>query len=175
MFIKVQLPWNVIIPCEHMDVKGLMLQKSIILRLMEDFTSKKATKELGYLLAVTTLDNIGEGRVRQQTGDVLFPVTFSCLTFKIFRGEVLEGTVHKVLRHGVFLRCGPIETIFLSAQKMPGYQHVPGESPMFISEKQSKIEKDVVVRFCVIGTKWVETEREFQAVVGLEGDYLGPV
>ncbi|KMT01896.1 hypothetical protein BVRB_9g209220 [Beta vulgaris subsp. vulgaris] len=175
MFLKVQLPWNVIIPAEHMDVKGLMLQKSIILRLMEDFAAKKATKDLGYLLAVTTLDNIGEGRVRQQTGDVLFPVTFSCLTFKIFRGEVLEGTVYKVLRHGVFLRSGPVETIFLSAQKMHGYQLVPGENPMFISEKQSKIEKNVVVRFSVIGTKWVETEREFQAVVGLEGDFLGPV
>uniref|UniRef100_A0A803LW19 DNA-directed RNA polymerase subunit n=1 Tax=Chenopodium quinoa TaxID=63459 RepID=A0A803LW19_CHEQI len=122
MFIKVQLPWNVIIPCEHMDVKGLMLQKSVILRLMEDFAAKKATKKLGYLLA-------------------------------IFRGEVLEGTVHKVLRNGVFLRSGPIETMFFSARKMPGYQHVPGEIPMFIREKQSKIEKDVVVRFCVIGTK----------------------
>ncbi|XP_057538502.1 DNA-directed RNA polymerase V subunit 7 [Amaranthus tricolor] len=175
MFIKVQLPWNVIIPAQNMDVKGLMLQKSIIQRLMEDFSAKKTTKDLGYLLAVTTLDEIGEGRVRQQTGDVMYPVTFSCLTFKIFRGEVLDGTVHKVLRHGVFLRCGPIETIFLSAQKMPGYQHVPGDNPMFISEKQMKIEKDVVVRFCVIGTKWVEADKEFQAVVGLEGDFLGPI
>ncbi|KAL9234912.1 hypothetical protein vseg_009725 [Gypsophila vaccaria] len=175
MFVKVQLAWNVIIPAENMDVKGLLLQRAIIVRLMEEFASKKATKELGYLLAVTTLDKIGEGRVRQQTGDVLFPVTFTGITFKIFRGEVVEGVVDKIMKHGVFLKCGPVETIFLSAQKMPGYQHIPGENPVFISEKQSKIEKGVVVRFSVIGTKWIESEREFQAVVSLDGDFLGPV
>jgi len=175
MFFKKQLQWNVIIPAENMDVKGLMLQRAIITRLLEDFAAKKATKDLGYLLAVTTLDKIGEGRVRQQEGDVLFPVTFTALTFNIFKGEVAEGVVQRVLRHGVFLRSGPIETIFLSAQKMPGYEHVPGESPMFHSDKQAQIKKDVVVRFSVIGTKWVEADREFQAVVSVDGDYLGPV
>lgn len=175
MYLKVQLPWNVIIPAEHLDVKGLMLQRSIIVRLLEDFASKKATKDLGYLLAVTTLENIGEGKVRQHTGDVLFPVVFSGITFKIFRGEILEGVVHKVLKHGVFMRCGPIEHIYLSYMKMPDYRYVPGENPVFLNEKMSKIEKDAVVRFIVIGTKWLEAEREFQALVSLEGDYLGPV
>lgn len=175
MYLKVQLPWNVIIPAEHLDVKGLMLQRSIIVRLLEDFASKNATKDLGYLLAVTTLENIGEGKVRQHTGDVLFPVVFSGITFKIFRGEILEGVVHKVLKHGVFMRCGPIEHIYLSYMKMPDYRYVPGENPVFLNEKMSKIEKDAVVRFIVIGTKWLEAEREFQALVSLEGDYLGPV
>ncbi|XAR69768.1 DNA-directed RNA polymerase [Bertholletia excelsa] len=136
---------------------------------------KKATKDLGYFLAVTTVDNIEEGRVREQTGDVLFPVLFSCVTFKIYRGEILEGVVHKVLKHGVFLRCGPIENIYLSNQKMPDYRYVPGENPFFMSDKFPKIDKDVVVRFIVIGTKYIETDKEFQAVVSLEGDYLGPI
>ncbi|KAM7485242.1 hypothetical protein LguiA_001251 [Lonicera macranthoides] len=175
MFLKAQLPWNVIIPAENLDVKGLALQKSIIIRLMDAFSSKKATKDLGYFLALTTLDNIGEGRVRQSTGDVLFPVTFNCLTFKIFKGEILEGTVHKILKHGVFLRCGPVENIYLSKLKMPDYNFVPGENPIFMNDKMSKIEKDVVVRFIVIGVKYMEAEREYQAVVSLEGDFLGPV
>lgn len=175
MFLKSQLTWNVIVPAEALDEEGLLLQRSILINLLEEFAIKKATKDLGYFLAVTSLEKIGEGKVKQESGDVLFPVAFSCLTFRICKGEILEGVVHKILKHGVFLRCGPVETIFLSAQKMPGYQHVPGENPVFISEKQSKIEKDVVVRFSVIGTKWVEAEREFQALVNLDGDFLGPV
>ncbi|XP_052206907.1 uncharacterized protein LOC127811239 [Diospyros lotus] len=175
MFLKVQLPWNVIIPAENLDRKGLMLQRSIITRLLDEFSAKKATKDLGYFLAVTTLDNIGEGKVRQQTGDVLFPVLFSCITFKIYRGEILEGVVHKILKHGVFLRCGPVENLYLSNQKMSDYRYVPGENPVFMNDKLSKIAKDVVVRFLVIGTKYIESEKEFQAVVSLEGDYLGPV
>ncbi|XP_050208831.1 DNA-directed RNA polymerase V subunit 7 [Mercurialis annua] len=175
MYLKVQLPWNVIIPANQLDAKGIMLQRSIVVRLLEDFATKKATEDLGYYTAVSTLERIGEGKVREHTGDVLFPVTFKAITFKIFRGEVLEGVVHKVLKHGVFLRCGPIESIYLSCLKMPDYHYVPGENPVFLNDKTSKIEKGVVVRFIVIGTKWLEAERDFQALVSLEGDYLGPV
>ncbi|KAK6911410.1 hypothetical protein RJ641_023503 [Dillenia turbinata] len=174
MFLKVQLSWNVIIPPEALDAKGLMLQRAIIIRLLDDISLRKATRDLGYILAVTTLDSIGEGKVRQQTGEVVFPVVFTCLTFKIFKGEILEGVVHRVLKHGVFLRCGPIENLYLSNQKMPGYDYVPGESPYF-KNKTLKIGKDAVVRASVIGTKWIEADREYQALVGLEGDFLGPL
>ncbi|ESR33854.1 DNA-directed RNA polymerase V subunit 7 [Citrus sinensis] len=175
MFLKVKLPWNVVVPAENLDAKGPMLQRSIVIRLLDDFARRKATKDLGYFLAVTTLENIGEGRVRENTGEVLFPVVFSGITFKIFRGEVLDGTVHKVLKHGVFLKCGPVENIYLTCSKMPDYRYVQAENPVFLSEKNPKIEKDVVVRVIVIGTKWLEAEREFQALVSLEGDFLGPV
>ncbi|KAB1214475.1 Ribulose bisphosphate carboxylase/oxygenase activase, chloroplastic [Morella rubra] len=117
---------------------------------LTDFASGKATKDLGYYLAVITLDSIGEGRVRQQTGDVMFPVVFSGVTFKLYSGEILEGVVHKIT---------PI---------------CLGGNPVF-NDNQSKIEKDVVVRVIVIGTRWMEAEREFHVLVSLEGDYLGPV
>ncbi|KAL3846261.1 hypothetical protein ACJIZ3_003664 [Penstemon smallii] len=66
--------------------------------------TKKATKDLGYFLAVTTVQSIGEGKVRQQSGDVLFP-------------------------HGIFLKCGPTDQVYLSHLKMADYQYVPGENP----------------------------------------------
>ncbi|GJR14699.1 DNA-directed RNA polymerase V subunit 7-like protein [Tanacetum coccineum] len=83
---KKQLNWNVVIPTENLDIKGLMLQKVILVCLLDDFSEKKVTKALGYLLAVTTLDKIGEGKVREHSGDVLFPLSFTCLSFKVFRG-----------------------------------------------------------------------------------------
>ncbi|XP_030459761.1 DNA-directed RNA polymerase V subunit 7-like [Syzygium oleosum] len=175
MFLKVQLPWNVIISVEDLDAKGLMLQRSIVIRLLDDFACKKATKDLGYFLAVTTLDSVGEGKVRQHSGDVLFPVVFSGITFKLFRGEILDGVVHDVFKHGVLLRCGPVKKIFLSNLKMADYKYVPGENPVFLNDKLSKIGKDVTVRCMVIETRWLEAEREFQALVSLEGDFLGPV
>ncbi|KAI8011792.1 DNA-directed RNA polymerase V subunit 7 [Camellia lanceoleosa] len=154
---------------------GLVRQKSIIIRLLDDFSTKKAIKELGYFLALTTLDNTGEGRVRQHSGDVLFPVLFSCITFKLHRGEILEGVVNKILKHSVFLRCGPVENIYLSNQKMHDYRYVPRENPIFMNDKMSRIEKEVAVRFIVIGTKYIEAEKDFQAVASLEGDFLEPV
>ena len=175
MFLKVELPWNVMIPAENMDAKGLMLKRTILIQLLEAFASKRATKELGYYLTVTSLDKIGEGKIREHTGEVMFPVVFSGMTFKIFKGEILEGVVHKVLRHGVFMRCGPVENVYLSHVKMPDYKYLPGENPIFMNEKMARIQVDTLVRFVVIGTKWMEVEKEFQALASLEGDYLGPI
>lgn len=163
------------IPAENMDAKGLMLKRTILVQLLEAFASKRATKELGYYLTVTSLDKIGEGKIREHTGEVMFPVVFSGMTFKIFKGEILEGVVHKVLRHGVFMRCGPVENVYLSHLKMPDYKYLPGENPIFMNEKMSRIQVDTLVRFVVIGTKWMEVEKEFQALASLEGDYLGPI
>ncbi|OMO96598.1 hypothetical protein COLO4_15186 [Corchorus olitorius] len=145
MFLKVQLKWHVIISPESLEAKGLLLQKAIVVRLLDDFARKKSTDDLGYFLAVTSLDSIEEGKVRQSTGDVLFPVAFSAITFKLFKGEILKGVVHKVLKHGVFLKCGPVQNIYLSHLKMPDYQYLPGENASFIHDKHSNIEKDVVI------------------------------
>lgn len=175
MFLKVQLPWNVMIPAENMDAKGLILKRAILVELLDVFASKKATKELGYYVAVTTLDKIGEGKIREHTGEVLFPVMFSGMTFKIFKGEIIQGVVHKVLKHGVFMRCGPIENVYLSYMKMPDYKYIPGENPIFMNDKMSRIQVEATVRVVVLGTKWMEAEREFQALASLEGDYLGPI
>ncbi|PQP94111.1 DNA-directed RNA polymerase V subunit 7 isoform X1 [Prunus yedoensis var. nudiflora] len=173
MFLKVQLPWNVLVPAENL---GPMLQRSIVHHLLDDFAQRKAAKDVGYFVVVTSVDSIGDGRVKQGTGEVEFPVLFSGITFKLFKGEVLLGVVQEVLRYGVFLQCGPAETVFISNKKMPDYRYVLGDNPMFLNDKlSSKIERDMVVHFVVIGTQWLPEKREFRAVVGLDADYLGPV
>ncbi|KAL3626380.1 hypothetical protein CASFOL_029929 [Castilleja foliolosa] len=175
MYLKSKLSWNIVIPAGSMDINGLMLKKAIITRLMADFAAKKASKELGFFLAINTITSIGEGKVRQHSGDVLFPVDFTCITFKMLVGEVLEGKVHKILKHGVFMRCGPAENVFLSHKMMDDYEYVPGEIPYFMNAKSSKIEKGVDVRFLVHGVRFVEADKDFQAVGSLKGDYLGPI
>ncbi|KAI5347918.1 hypothetical protein L3X38_000805 [Prunus dulcis] len=108
-----------------------MLQRSIVHHLLDDFAQRKAAKDVGYYVAVTSVDSIGDGRVKQGTGE-------------------------DVLRYGVFLQCGPAETVFLSNKNMPDYRYVRGDNPMFLNDKLSS-----VVRFVVIGTQWLPEKREF--------------
>ncbi|KAI3995129.1 hypothetical protein MKX01_031931 [Papaver californicum] len=175
MYLKVELSWNVVVSAEQLHGEGLLLQRAIILQLLEDFSNRKATSEYGYFVAPTALERIGDGKVRQDSGDVLFPVVFKCITFRPFKGEILCGVVNKIMKQGVFLSCGPIEKVFLAAVKMGDYHHFPGENPVFQNDKDSKIEKDVQVRFKILGTKWIEADRELQILGSLEGDYLGPI
>ncbi|GFP95872.1 DNA-directed RNA polymerase v subunit 7 [Phtheirospermum japonicum] len=180
MFLKTQLSWTVSVPASSLDSEGSNLQKAILTRLLDDFATKKASKDIGYFLAVTTLDRIGQGIISRDSGEIQFPVDFTCITFKMFAGEILDGVVHMVMKHGVFLRCGPADKVYLSFKKMEDYEFVPGETPFFkkVGEDEdgkSRIEKGMTLRFSVIAEKYDEAEKDFKALVGLEGDCLGPI
>ncbi|PKA52097.1 DNA-directed RNA polymerase II subunit RPB7 [Apostasia shenzhenica] len=176
VFLEVEMKGNVVVPPDQLDPKGLLLRKGIILRLLEDIASRKASKDHGYYIAVTSLNSIAEGQVQELTGNVVFPVSFNCITQKPCKGEIMVGTVDKVLRHGIFLKAGPTENIFLSEKKMEDYKFSMTEEPMFVNDKQqSKMEKGSKVRFRVLGIKWMEWDRGFQMLATLAGDFLGPI
>ncbi|KAJ3673885.1 hypothetical protein LUZ60_005877 [Juncus effusus] len=175
VFLEAEMEWNVLTPPDQLTNLGLLLRKSIFVRLLEDFSNKKASKEHGYFVVITKVNSIGEGKVREITGDVLFPVNFTCLTLKPTIGEILTGTVEKILKHGIFIKSGPIENIFLSEKSIGDYKYVAGENPMFLSEKSSKIEKGISVRFRLMGFRWLEADRSFQCLATLAGDFLGPI
>ncbi|PHT55612.1 hypothetical protein CQW23_04098 [Capsicum baccatum] len=96
MYSTHQLSWNVIILAEKLEVEGLLLQKAIVIRLLEDFAFKKMSKDLDY--------------------------------FIIQLCNLQDTPFHKILKQGVFLRCGPTDKVFLSHQKMVDYKYVPGEN-----------------------------------------------
>ncbi|GAV69602.1 hypothetical protein CFOL_v3_13103 [Cephalotus follicularis] len=179
MFSEVKLIRSVAIIAENLDKDGPVGQRSIVTRLLEDLQSEKASKDHGYFLAVTSLNGILKVEVVEESRAMFFVVLFNCRTFKPFKGEVLQGVVHHIFMHGVFLRCGPVKYVFLSARKMPNYHYVSNENPVFLSDELAKIEKDVVVRFMVLGVKWIEQrgdmKREFVMLASLEGESLGPI
>ncbi|GAY63537.1 hypothetical protein CUMW_226400 [Citrus unshiu] len=97
MFVKVKLPWNVVDPAENLV--------TIVICLLDDFAGRKSTKDLGCYLAVTTLESTGEGKVRENAGEMLFPV--------VFIGKIFQGIVHKMLKHGVLFNCVSIDMSYL--------------------------------------------------------------
>ena len=158
----------------------------IMTRLLEDLLSERVSKDHGYYLGVTSLQQICKGEIVEESGDVSFPVVFKCRTFLPCEGEILQGVVYQVLNLGVLLRCGPIKYAYLSALKMPGYRYVssrkklgPGRNRRFVSEEHGTIENGVVVCFTVLAVRWEDeigpVKNEFQMLVSLEGDFLGPI
>ncbi|KMZ70624.1 DNA-directed RNA polymerase V subunit 7 [Zostera marina] len=175
MFLKAKLSWNILITCENLNSNELTLHKTIILQLLNEFSTRRATEEHGYFIAVISLDKVGDGKVRTLTGDVLFPVDFTCITLKPFRGEVLDGVVDKVLKNGLFLKAGPLDSVFVPSKTIGKFQYVHGEIPIFLNEKMERLEKDTTVRFRVFGIQWKESDRCFRMLGTLDGGLLGPV
>lgn len=179
MLSEVECSCHVVVPLKDLDKNELVPQSLIITRLLKQMLNWKSTEEHGYFLAVTKLKSIGSGEVEDSSRYILFPIIFRCRMFLPMNGEIMLGVVYRINRYGVFLRSGPINCVYLSAQKMSNYYYVDEENPFFLSNDLSRIENDVVIRFMVFGKRWTLknrfVEREFMILATLEGNCLGPI
>ena len=50
----------------------------------------------GFVIAVTTIDNIGAGIIQPSRGFVIYPVKYKAIVFRPFKGEVLDAVVTQV-------------------------------------------------------------------------------
>ena len=56
-------------------------------------TCLSPTGEYGFVVAVTTIDHIGNGIIDQGQGSVHFPVKYKAIVFRPFKGEVRKYTL----------------------------------------------------------------------------------
>ncbi|PRQ36371.1 putative RNA polymerase Rpb7 [Rosa chinensis] len=178
MYLIQELNWNVVIPAEGLGTKGLVLQKEIIVRLLDDFAKKKGNQRTRLPSCSHKSREYRRGKSQVHTGDVLFKVAFSAMTFKVFGWRDLRGCCAQGTEAGSYLEMWPNQqclSLFFENARLQLCAR--GESCVLNDKnhKMSKIEKGVTVRFIAIGSKWLEVEREFQALVGLLVDYHGPV
>ncbi|XP_012666061.1 DNA-directed RNA polymerase II subunit RPB7 [Otolemur garnettii] len=54
------------------------------------------TGKYGFVIAVTTIDNIGAGVIQPGRGFVLYPVKYKAIVFRPFKGEVVDAVVTQV-------------------------------------------------------------------------------
>ncbi|XP_013908909.1 PREDICTED: DNA-directed RNA polymerase II subunit RPB7 [Thamnophis sirtalis] len=54
------------------------------------------TGKYGFVIAVTTIDNIGAGVIQPGRGFVLYPVKYKAIVFRPFKGEVVDAIVTQV-------------------------------------------------------------------------------
>ncbi|KAM3326683.1 DNA-directed RNA polymerase V subunit 7 isoform X2 [Capsicum chacoense] len=176
MLCNFEISLFVVVPLEEIKDSGKHAGSIVIRRLFNQLKNIKAAEGCGYFLKITKVKSVGRGKLSNSSKYLMFPVTFYSCTFLPRTGEVLVGIVTKVSMGGVFLKCGPMNSIYLTRRKMPNYNYVSGENPFFLSDDQSRIENEVAVRFVVFGVRWSRTRvREFNILASIDGDSLGPV
>lgn len=66
-------------------------------------------KELGIVLCVTNVKDVGEGKIIPGDGAVYYDATFEALIYRPEVGEVVDGEVIELVEFGAFVRLGPID------------------------------------------------------------------
>ncbi|KAK4783757.1 hypothetical protein SAY86_018125 [Trapa natans] len=154
----------------HPQHFGPRLKANLISTLMKQVEGTCSGRH-GFVVAITGIQSIGKGMIRDGTGFVTFPVTYRCVVFRPFKGEVLEAVVTTM---GFFAEVGPVQ-IFVSSHLIPDdMEFQPGDAPCYAtSDRTLKILKDSEVRLRIIGTQVDATE--IFCVGTIKDDFLGVV
>lgn len=131
------------------------------------------TGKYGFVIAITSIDSIGDGIIQSSTGFATYQLKFKAIVFRPFKNEVLDGVVTDVNRVGIFLNVGPLQC-FISRHSIPSdMQFDPSSSSYKTADETLVIQISTPLRFKVVGTR-VDASDIF-AIGTLMDDYLGPL
>lgn len=129
------------------------------------------TGKYGFVIAITSIDNIGDGIIESSTGFATYQLKYKAIVFRPFKNEVLDGIVEQVNKVGIFLKTGPL-SCFISRHSIPPDMVFEPNSASYKTEDQTiVIEAMTPIRFKVVGTR-VDASDIF-AIGTLMDDYLG--
>jgi DNA-directed RNA polymerase subunit E' len=91
--------------------------KASLNRRFEGFISKG----LGVVIGVTTVEDVGEGKIIPGDGGVYYDTIFKVLSFKPEMQEVMLGKISDITDFGAFINIGPIDGMIHVSQTMDDF------------------------------------------------------
>ena len=92
MFYHISLDHEIML---HPRYFGPQLMDTVKQKLFSEVEGT-CTGKYGFVIAVTTIDNIGAGLIQPGQGFVVYPVKYKAIVFRPFKGEVLDAVVTQV-------------------------------------------------------------------------------
>lgn len=79
------------------------------------------SKELGVVVGVTSVDDIGDGKIIPGDGAAYYDTTFRILSFKPEMQEIVLGKISDITDFGAFISIGPIDGMIHISQTMDDF------------------------------------------------------
>ena len=117
MFYKVELKDHIRVPP---NLFSLPLEEAVIKRIKTKY-SGFISKDLGIVIDVAGMKNIGEGIIIAGDGASYYDVAFELLTFKPEIQEVVAGKIKDIAEFGAFINIGPIDGMIHISQTMDDF------------------------------------------------------
>ncbi|CAG0917009.1 unnamed protein product [Notodromas monacha] len=165
------------IPLEH-EIKlhpkyfGPQLMDTVKQKLFTEVEGTCSGK-YGFVIAVTTIDDIGSGLIEPGRGFVVYPVKYKAIVFRPFKGEVVDAIVVQVNKVGLFTQVGPL-SCFISRHSIPPDMEFDANSnpPCYKTKDEDiMISPEDEIRVKIVGTRINATD--IFVIGSLMDDYLG--
>ncbi|UCC91683.1 MAG: DNA-directed RNA polymerase [Candidatus Aenigmatarchaeota archaeon] len=140
------------------DKFGMKLEDAVKASLEEKLEGS-IEKNLGVILSVMSIKDIGEGVIIPGDGALYYPVDFSVLTYIPEQHELVKGEVIDVTEFGVFVRVGPVDGMVHVSQLMDDFVSYDSKNMMFTGKKtKRRIKEKSIVLSRIISVSMAENQ-----------------
>ena len=119
---------------------GLDIEESVKKSLAERYENR-VIKDIGVILAVKEISDIGDGKIIIEDAGVYYNVAFDALVYTPKLYEIVEGDVVDITSFGVFVRFGPIDGLCHVSQVINDYVSFEENSRVLAARDSKRILK----------------------------------
>lgn len=127
-----------------------------ILKIFQEENEGIIDEDIGIVIAVTGVEDIGEGKVVPGDGSAYYDAALTMLVYKPLVQEVVEGSVSEITEFGAFLRISPIEGLIHVSQIMDDFINFDAKIPGFVGKKTGRklvVDDAVLARIVTVSLK----------------------
>lgn len=117
MFYLVEVEDHIRVEPKHF---GLPTQEAIEKQLNESYVDR-VNKELGFVVAVVSVDSVEDGVIIPGDGAAFYKSHFKVLAWKPELHELVFGTIAEITTFGAFMQIGPAQGMIHISQTMEDY------------------------------------------------------
>lgn len=146
---------NVRVPPENLGGD----KEEAVLKSLQDIYENRILEDIGVILAVTKVIDVGEGDLNVDDPGVYYNVKFEALVYSPRLHEVIEGEVIDITDFGVFVRFGPVDGLCHISQIINDYISHDRKSGILSGKETKKTLKiGELVRARIIGVSLEKRE-----------------
>jgi DNA-directed RNA polymerase subunit E' len=116
--------------------------KEAIKASLEDKFEGIIDRNMGVMLAVTDVKDVGEGSILPGDGAIHYPVTFEMLVYYPEMHELIKGYVIDVTEFGIFIRLGPLDGMVHVSQIMDDFVSYDNKNAIFMGRDSKRTLKE---------------------------------
>ncbi len=99
-------------------------------------------RDVGIVLAITGIKNMGEGLIIPGDGAIFYPVEFELLSYLPEQHELVKGEVIDITEFGAFVNIGPIDGMVHMSQLLDDFVSYDMKNATFSGKKTKRIIKE---------------------------------
>jgi DNA-directed RNA polymerase subunit E' len=151
MFYLIEVEDHVRVEPKHF---GLPTKEAVEKQINESFVDK-VTKELGFVVALVSVDSVDAGVIIPGDGAAFYNSIFKLLVWKPELHELVYGTITDITNFGAFIQIGPAQGMIHISQTMEDYVSLSKSGTLSGKASKRTIEKgdDCLARTVAISFK----------------------